>query len=61
MRTPTLLWDIGTAYDMFISLDVLHNPDKFGLRGAWAAASPSIVALANGMQDGVLELPVRPV
>lgn len=37
MQTPTLLWDIGTAYDMFISLDVLHAPDKFGLRGAWAA------------------------
>ncbi len=25
------------------------------------AASPSIVALANSLQDGVLELPVRPV
>ena len=25
------------------------------------ATSPSIVALANGVQDGVLELPVRPV
>lgn len=37
MPTPTLHWDIGTAYDMFISLDVLHNPDNYGLRGAWAA------------------------
>lgn len=37
MQTPTLLWDIGVAYDMFISLDVLHSPDKYGLRGAWAA------------------------
>jgi DNA-binding transcriptional ArsR family regulator len=37
MQTPTLLWDMGTAYDMFISLDVLHSPDKYGLRGAWAA------------------------
>ncbi len=37
MQTPTLLWDIGAAYDMFISLDVLHSPDKYGLRGAWAA------------------------
>lgn len=25
------------------------------------ATSPSIVALANGLQDGILELPVRPV
>jgi len=30
-------WDIGTAYDFFISLSVLHNPEKFGLRGSWAA------------------------
>lgn len=30
-------WDIGTAYDFFISLSVLHEPEKFGLRGSWAA------------------------
>ncbi|MBK8985600.1 MAG: winged helix-turn-helix transcriptional regulator [Chloroflexi bacterium] len=47
MRTPTLLWDIGTAYDMFISLDVLHNPDKFGLRGAWAAGVRSRLPAAE--------------
>ena len=32
-----LLWDWGTAYDLFMSLEVLHEPAKFGLRGAWAA------------------------
>lgn len=32
-----LEWDMGTAYDMFISLAVLHDPEKFGLRGSWAA------------------------
>jgi DNA-binding transcriptional ArsR family regulator len=37
MQTPQLTWDVGTAYDMFISLSVLHMPDKYGLRGAWAA------------------------
>lgn len=37
MQTPQLSWDSGTAYDMFISLSVLHDPDKYGLRGAWAA------------------------
>ena len=37
MQTPQLSWDSGTAYDMFISLSVLHNPDTYGLRGAWAA------------------------
>ena len=37
MTSPRLLWDWGTAYDLFISLEVLHEPDKFGVRGAWAA------------------------
>lgn len=30
-------WDWGTAYDLFFSLLVLHRPDEFGLRRAWAA------------------------
>jgi DNA-binding transcriptional ArsR family regulator len=34
---PQLTWEIGTAYDMFTSLEVLHNPDRYGLRGSWAA------------------------
>jgi DNA-binding transcriptional ArsR family regulator len=37
MSTPQLQWDIGTAYDMFVSLHVLHDPNKYGLRGSWAA------------------------
>lgn len=37
MTTPQLTWDIGTAYDLFISLYTLHHPDEFGLRGSWAA------------------------
>jgi len=36
-QLPRLSWDIGTAYDLFMSLDVLHHPEEFGLRGAWAA------------------------
>jgi len=32
-----IVWDQGTAYDFFTSLHVLHFPDDFGLRGAWAA------------------------
>jgi DNA-binding transcriptional ArsR family regulator len=35
--TSRLLWEWGTAYDLFTSLHVLHNPAYFGLRGAWAA------------------------
>ncbi len=34
---PGVYWDWGTAYDLFISLDVLHRPAEFGVRGAWAA------------------------
>src|SRR4030042_1091767 len=36
-KRPTILWDWGTAYDLFASLHVLHHPEKFGLRGSWAA------------------------
>lgn len=35
--SPQLIFDHGTAYDFFASLDVLNNPAKFGVRGAWAA------------------------
>jgi DNA-binding transcriptional ArsR family regulator len=37
MTTPRLLWDSGTAYDLFMSLVVLHKPSDFGVRGAWTA------------------------
>ena len=36
--SPKLLWEWGTAYDMFISLEVLHLPVDFGVRGAWASS-----------------------
>lgn len=41
MWSPQLVWDMGTAYDMFISLIVLHTPVDFGIRGAWAAGMRS--------------------
>jgi DNA-binding transcriptional ArsR family regulator len=37
LAVPELSWEIGTAYDFFISLLVLHKPEDFGLRGSWAA------------------------
>jgi DNA-binding transcriptional ArsR family regulator len=37
MADAELLWDWGTAYDLFVSLHVLHEPGDFGVRGAWAA------------------------
>jgi len=35
-ESPRLIWDCGTAYDLFVSLWVLHEPSKYDLRGAWA-------------------------
>jgi DNA-binding transcriptional ArsR family regulator len=32
-----ITWDIGTGYDFLASLEVLHFPDAYELRGAWAA------------------------
>jgi len=43
MNTPTLTWDWGTAYDLFTSLRVLHEPGHYGLRPAWAAGVRSRV------------------
>lgn len=34
---PKIIWDQGTGYDFYSSLEVIHFPDNFGLRGAWAA------------------------
>lgn len=37
MTKPRLGWDLGTAYDLFASLCVLHDPADYGLRPQWAA------------------------
>jgi DNA-binding transcriptional ArsR family regulator len=37
MEVSRIIWDIGTAYDLFISLYVLHNPTEFGVRSTWAS------------------------
>src|SRR5665811_858649 len=34
--TSRLNWEIGTAYDLFISLVVLHEPEDYGVRPSWA-------------------------
>ncbi|GAB4531027.1 MAG: hypothetical protein Fur0018_18640 [Anaerolineales bacterium] len=38
-------WECGSAYDFFTSLHVLHDPERFGLRGAWAAGVRSRLPL----------------
>ena len=40
-------WDIGTAYDFFISLWALHEPNHLGLRGSWAAGVRSRLPAAE--------------
>jgi DNA-binding transcriptional ArsR family regulator len=37
MSTSNITWDWGTAYDLFSSIRVLHDPGHYGLRPAWAA------------------------
>jgi len=34
---PKIIWDKGTAYDLFVSLWIIHRPEEFGLRPSWAA------------------------
>lgn len=45
VNLPKLLWEWGTAYDMFISLAVLHEPAEFGVRSSWR------LAFANGCRQ----------
>jgi len=46
-QSVKLNWDSGTGYDLFISLEVLHNPEEFDLRGSWAAGVRSRVPTAE--------------
>lgn len=47
MQSPQYIWDIGTAYDMFQSLSVIHSPANCGLRAAWAAGMRSRLPSAD--------------
>ena len=42
-----LQWDEGTAYDLFVSLYVLHQPSTFGVRPSWAAGVRSRLPVAQ--------------
>ena len=44
---PIILWSMGTAYDLYASLHVLHHPDRFGLRASWAAGVRSRLSPAQ--------------
>ena len=34
---PTLAWDIGTGYDLFMSLQIILNPADYDVSASWAA------------------------
>lgn len=62
MTKPTLLWDKGTAYDLFVSLHILHKPERFGLRLSWAAGIrsrfPANVRKTLEQAQNVVSLPL---
>ena len=45
--SPTVTWDFGTAYELFVSLHVLHEPDYFGIRPSYAAGVRSRIPAAE--------------
>lgn len=47
VNTISIQWDIGTAYELFISLYVLHAPDFHGVRASWAAGIRSRIPAAE--------------
>ncbi|TAK12927.1 MAG: ArsR family transcriptional regulator [Anaerolineae bacterium] len=62
-KSPRIVWDRGTAYDFLASLNVLHEPEKFGLRGAWAAGVRSRLTTEEreffDNMLAIIELPYR--
>lgn len=47
IATPAIIWDFGTAYELFISLHVLHEPEYFGIRPSYAAGVRSRIPAAE--------------
>ncbi|MFN2303939.1 MAG: ArsR/SmtB family transcription factor [Anaerolineales bacterium] len=44
-KQQNLIWDSGSAYDLFVSLWIIHRPDEFGLRPSWAAGVRSRLSI----------------
>ena len=51
MKVEQLSWKHGTAYDLFISLHVLHEPEHFVIRPAWAAGVRSRLSAQDQKLD----------
>ena len=45
--SPKIIWDFGTAYELFISLHVLLEPEYFGIRPSYAASVRSRIPSAE--------------
>ena len=60
---PKLSWDIGTAYDLFVSLKVIHRPADYGLRASWAAGVrsrlPNKLREALELSNAILHIPMH--
>ncbi|NUQ86348.1 MAG: winged helix-turn-helix transcriptional regulator [Anaerolineales bacterium] len=55
--SPEIHWEFGTAYELFISLHVLHEPDHYGIRASWAAGVRSrIPAVERKLLEDIIPL-----
>ncbi|MBI3170370.1 MAG: winged helix-turn-helix transcriptional regulator [Chloroflexi bacterium] len=45
--SPKIIWDFGTAYELFISLHVLLEPEYFGIRPSYAASARARIPAAE--------------
>jgi len=63
MNSTTVSWDYGTAYELFVSLMVLHEAEEYGIRASWAAGVRSrIPAPERRLLEEMLpfmEIPIR--
>ena len=47
VAAPAIEWEFGTAYELFVSLHVLHEPEYYGVRASWAAGIRSRIPAAE--------------
>ena len=63
MESPEIQWELGTAYDLFISLEALHDPARFGIRKARAVGMRARVGQGEreilDLGSGIVGVPLR--
>lgn len=61
-NTSHITWDFGTAYEFFISLHVLHEPEYHGVRASWAAGVRSrIPAVERKLLEEIIPFLAAPL